>query len=75
MSPVRTGFPPISKYLSSNGKLDVGPENTADIIHQKCLKHSHAEDGMEPCCASTDIKLMSNQLINSICTVYIKCLN
>ena len=39
------------------------------------IEHSHAEDGMQPCCASTDIKLKSNQPINSICTVSIKCLN
>ena len=36
---------------------------------------STALGGMQPCCASTEIKLKSNQLTNSICTVYIKCLH
>ena len=34
-------------YPFTDGKLDVGPENTAGIIDQKFLKHSHAEDGMQ----------------------------
>ena len=71
--PVKTGCLPITKYqhhLSSDGKLDVEPENTAAIIHQNFLKHSHTEDGMQPCCASTNVKLKFNQLINSSCTVW-----
>ena len=34
-------------------------KNKASIIQQKFLKHSHTEDGMQPCCASTDINLKS----------------
>ena len=54
MSPVRTGCPPApptvmyQRHLSSDGKLDAGPENKAGSIQQSFSENCYAQDGMQP---------------------------
>ena len=57
----------VSIIYASDGKLSMGPKSKAGIIQQKFLEHSHTENGMQSCYASTDIKLKSNQLMKHIC--------
>ena len=36
------------RHLSSDGKLDAGPENKAGSIQQNFLENCYAQDGVQP---------------------------
>ena len=57
----------LSTCVTFPAKLGMERENKAAIIQEKFHEYSHAEDSMQPCCSSTDIKLKSNHL-NLYCT-------
>ena len=70
MSLVKPGSPPTTKYqhhLSSDGKLDGKPDNTACIINQKFLMHSYTWHAAMLCFYWHQVEVQSTNQLTLYC--------